>query len=174
MKIFLIGMPGCGKSTFGRKASEQLSMTFIDLDTEIVNYTQKSINDIFEQEGEEYFRKIESKLLKSISENKDHFIMATGGGAPCFFDNMEFMNDQGITFYIDTDITFLLKRLSRKGINKRPLLKKIGVENLENGLSEKLKERLPFYSKAQVILPYQKELENQIVLHVHSRIKNQN
>jgi shikimate kinase len=82
MKIYLIGMPGCGKSTFGKKAAEQLNMDFIDLDTEIINYRQKSINDIFEQEGEHSFREIESKLLKSITADDDHFIMATGGGAP--------------------------------------------------------------------------------------------
>lgn len=174
MKIFLIGMPGCGKSTFGRRASEQLSITFIDLDKEIINYTQKTINDIFEQDGEDYFRKIESKLLKSITVKKDNFIMATGGGAPCFFDNMEFMNANGITFYINTDIAFLLERLSTKGINKRPLLKEIGAENLKNGLIEKLKERSAFYLNAQIIIPYQEELENQLVLHIRSRIKNQN
>lgn len=174
MKIYLIGMPGCGKSTFGRKAAEQLDMNFIDLDTEIINYRQKSINDIFEQEGEPSFRKIESKLLKSITADKDHFIMATGGGAPCFFDNMEFMNSHGITFYIDTSIALLLERLSLKGINKRPLLKKMGSENLEPGLKDKLNERLPFYTKAQFILPYQEELEKGIVLYIRSKIKSQN
>ena len=172
MKIYLIGMPGCGKSTFGRKAAEKLSMTFIDLDTEIVNSMQKSINEIFEQEGESYFRDIEAKLLKSISAVKDHFIMATGGGAPCFFDNMDFMNDQGITFYIDTDIHLLLDRLSTKGINKRPLLKKMGSENLEMGLSAKLEERRPYYNRAQIIIPYQKNLEKEIVRYIRSKTKS--
>jgi shikimate kinase len=167
-------MPGCGKSTFGRKAAEQLSMTFIDLDIEIVNFMQKSINEIFEEEGESYFRDIETNLLKSISAGKDHFIMATGGGAPCFFDNMDFMNDQGITFYIDTDIPLLLERLSTKGINKRPLLKKMGAENLEAGLSGKLEERKPFYTRAQVIIPYGKNLEKEIVRYILSKTKNRN
>lgn len=162
-------MPGCGKSTFGRKASEQLGMEFIDLDTEIVNHVRKSINVIFEEEGEEYFRAIESELLKSISSDHENFIMATGGGAPCYFDNMDFMNTNGLTFYIDTDIFFLIERLSLKGINKRPLLKKIGLENLQDGLKEKLKERLPYYSKAQFTLPFEKDLENQIVQAVRAR-----
>jgi shikimate kinase len=169
MKIFLIGMPGCGKSTFGRKAAGQLEMDFIDLDTEIVNHARKSINAIFDEEGEEYFRKVESELLKSLTESHVNFIMATGGGAPCFFDNMDFMNDRGLTFYIDTDVDFLLERLSRKGINKRPLLKKIGQENLEEGLREKLNDRYPFYSKAHITLAFQQDLENRIVEIIRSR-----
>lgn len=170
MKIFLIGMPGCGKSTFGRKAAGQLEMDFIDLDTEIVNHAHKSINAIFDEEGEEYFRKVESELLKSITESRVNFIMATGGGAPCFFDNMEFMNNRGLTFYIDTDVDFLLERLSRKGINKRPLLKKIGQENLEEGLRKKLIDRYPFYSKAHITLTFQQDLENRIVEIIRSRM----
>jgi shikimate kinase len=84
------------------------------------------------------------------------------------------MNNHGITFYIDTSIALLLERLSLKGINKRPLLKKMGAENLEPGLKDKLNERLPFYTKAKFILPYQEELEKEIVLHIKSRIKSQN
>jgi shikimate kinase len=170
MKVFLIGMPGCGKSTFGKKASEQLDMDFIDLDTEIVNFAQKSINDIFGEDGEEYFRKIESSLLKSLTDGHQSFIMATGGGAPCFFDNMDFMNARGLTFYIDTDIGFLLERLTHKGINKRPLLKTLGHENLEQGLKEKLKERHPFYSKAEITLTFQQDLEEKIAEIVRARM----
>jgi shikimate kinase len=169
MKVFLIGMPGCGKSTFGKKASGQLGIEFIDLDTEIVNYTQKSINDIFAEDGEEYFRKVESELLKSITGDHHNFIMATGGGTPCYFNNMDFMNASGLTFYIDTDIEFLLERLTKKGINKRPLLKKIGHENLEEGLKEKLKERVSFYSKAYITLTFQQDLEIRIVEIVRAR-----
>lgn len=170
MRIFLIGMPGCGKSTFGKKAAKQLDMKFIDLDNEIVNFEGLSISDIFEQQGEAYFRKIESELLKSITAEFDDFIMATGGGAPCFFDNMEFMNSSGLTFFIDTGIDMLLQRLSHKGINKRPLLKKIGQENLEDGLRDKLEERLPHYTKAGYTIPYMVDLENRIVELVQARI----
>jgi shikimate kinase len=169
MKIYLIGMPGCGKSTFGRKTAEILSMKFIDLDSEIVSYAQKPITHIFKEEGEDYFRKIESSLLKSLSNKEESFIMATGGGAPCFFDNMRFMNTHGITIYIDADIAFLLERLSVKGINKRPLLKKLGKNNLEQGLRDQLNHRLSFYSKAQIILPYEEELEKKIVQKISTR-----
>ena len=156
-------MPGCGKSTFGRKAAAGLGMEFIDLDAEIVNRAGKSINLIFEEDGEDYFRELESELLKKISEKHESFIMATGGGAPCFFDNMEYMNSRGRTFYIDTSIEFLMERLSQKGIDKRPLLKKIGRDNLEEGLRDKLKNRLPYYSRAEVILPFEQDLEKRIM-----------
>jgi len=167
-------MPGCGKSTFGRKASKKLSIDFIDLDKEIIGLEQMSINEIFDKKGEGYFRQIESNLLKNITYRMESFIMATGGGAPCFFDNMAFMNTAGITFFIDTDIPYLLARLSTKGIGKRPLLKKIGEDNLKNGLKEKLKERLPYYSQAHVTLSYHQSLENEIVSYVKSKIKSQN
>ena len=124
-------MPGCGKSTFGKRASEILKMEFIDLDREIVESEMKSISEIFETLGEDHFRKVESLVLKKITSEKKHFIMATGGGAPCFFDNMEFMNTHGITFYIEIEIKHLLSRLSSRGIDKRPLLKRLGEENLE-------------------------------------------
>ncbi len=174
MKVFLIGMPGCGKSTFGRRASQNLSMNFIDLDKEIMKLEQMSINEIFDNKGEAYFRHIETTMLKNITQSMHSFIMATGGGAPCFFENMTFMNVSGITIFIDTDIDFLLARLSKKGISKRPLLQKIGEGNLKNGLQEQLKKRLPFYSQAHITLPYNQSLETEIVSYIKSKIKSQN
>ncbi len=169
MKIYITGMPGSGKSTFGKKAAAVLQLKFIDLDKEIVAFEQSSISEIFDNKGEDYFREIESSLLKTISEKNENFLMATGGGAPCFFDNMEFMNRQGITFFIDAGIDHLLERISWKGINKRPLLKKIGEDNLEEGLRKKLEERYPFYSQAQITLPYQTCLERDIIEYIRSK-----
>ena len=85
MKFFLVGMPGCGKSTFGRRLSKSTGYKLIDLDIEIVSYAGKTISDIFESEGEERFREVESRLLKNLTCENEDFIMATGGGAPCFF-----------------------------------------------------------------------------------------
>ena len=127
-------MPGCGKSTFGRKVARELCLDFFDLDKEIIHSEQIPITEIFEVKGEDYFRKIESKLLRDVSLNNDNFIMATGGGAPCFFNNMDFMNANGHTIFIDTPIEILIERLSHRGIEKRPLIKKIGQENLQDGL----------------------------------------
>jgi len=162
MKVFLTGMPGCGKSTFGRKVAAKLDSDFIDLDKVIVEKEGLSISEIFETKGEKYFREIESALLKETIINKNQFIMATGGGAPCFFDNMNYMNENGITIYIDTPIEILLERLTVSGINKRPLLKQMGEEYLYEGLVDKLKLRLPFYNMANHVLAYHRNLEYDI------------
>lgn len=156
-------MPGCGKSTFGRKVARELDLEFIDLDKEIIKAEELSVAEIFELKGEDHFRNIESQLLKDISLANDNFVLATGGGAPCFFDNMDFMNEQGSTVFIDTPLDILLERLSLSGINKRPLIKKMGEDNLLHGLREKLNYRLPFYKKAKKIFKYNISLETDIV-----------
>ena len=94
--------------------------------------------------------------------------MATGGGAPCFYNNMDFMNDQGETIFIDTPVDIILTRMSSNGINKRPLIKRMEQDNLYNGLSEKLKQRLPFYKKAKVIVKFNLTLEKDIIRYIHS------
>src|SRR5436189_5502924 len=92
MKIFLIGMPGAGKSTLGRPLAAALNLPFVDLDKEIEKHEQKSIPEVFELRGEDYFRKSESTLLKSWAESNRSFVLATGGGAPCFHDGIEVIN----------------------------------------------------------------------------------
>lgn len=156
-------MPGCGKSTFGRKVAMAMDLKFIDLDKEIIQEEHIPILEIFESKGEGHFRNIESALLKEITQNNEDFILATGGGAPCFFDNMEFMNSQGTTIYIDTPVEVLIERLSASGINKRPLIKKMDQENLFQGLSDKLRNRLPYYRMAKLIFKYNDSLENDII-----------
>ena len=99
MKIFLIGLPGSGKTTLGKQVASHLSIPFVDLDAAIEKAEQRTIPEIFKQSGENYFRKIESDLLKKWAESTTDFLMATGGGAPCFFDNVEVMNRAGITFF---------------------------------------------------------------------------
>lgn len=168
MKIFLTGMPGCGKSTFGRKVARELDLEFFDLDKEIINEEQMQITDIFESRGEDHFREIESRLLKDISLGNDNFIMATGGGAPCYHNNMDFMNEEGHTIFIDTPVEIILERLSSSGISKRPLIKKMEQENLFDGLTEKLNKRLPFYRKAKVIFKYNTALETDIIRYIHA------
>ncbi|HLF34871.1 MAG TPA: shikimate kinase [Cyclobacteriaceae bacterium] len=162
MKIYLTGMPGCGKSTFGKRASAESGIRFLDLDKEISRREGCTINDIFELKGELFFRKLESMLLKSLTSEYDSFIMATGGGAPCFFENMDFMNSNGTTIYIQVSVNIIMDRLSRKGLSKRPLLKDLGPEELRLELSEKLKSRKIFYEKARHILPYNPDMEKDI------------
>lgn len=134
-------MPGSGKSTVSRLLAEKLELDFYDLDAEIEAASGKTIAEIF-TEGEEVFRKLEAAtLLKSIT-NKKSFVMATGGGTPCFFDGMKVMNESGITIYLDTPIDVLIARTKKK--QHRPLLK----ENPATAIRELLSNRQKCYSQA--------------------------
>jgi shikimate kinase len=173
MKVFITGMPGCGKSTFGKKVASALGVTFIDLDKEIIRLENRSINEIFELDGESHFRKTESGLLRTITYENDSFIMATGGGAPCFFDNIDFMNSNGVTIYIKTAVEDLIERLSQKGLDKRPLLKGLNRDELVKELTEKLDSRKNYYEKSKIILKYNPGLDDEIVTSLQSILKKE-
>lgn len=151
-KIFFIGMPGCGKSHIGKRIAKKYKYHFIDLDDVIVQNTGKTINEIFSSEGEAHFRELEAKWLRNISATEDNFLMATGGGTPCFHQNMDFINKQGISLFINISIKTLAKQLSTKGIDKRPLLKGLNDEALYNELQDKYLKRAEFYNQAKIIV----------------------
>ena len=145
LKVFLVGMPLCGKSTIGKVVAEKLNFKIIDLDTEIIKSENQTIKKIFELNGEKYFREIETQLLNSIINKNKSFIMATGGGTPCFNNNINLINKSGISIYIDTPIKKLEKRLINE--NERPLLKNNPIQrkvfdNLYN-------ERKIYYEKSK-------------------------
>jgi shikimate kinase len=150
MKIFLIGMPGSGKSTIGKGLAQKLQLPFMDLDEQIVKYTGKPIKEIFEQEGEESFRITETRLLEAITVGNTRFVMATGGGAPCFYDNLTFMKDSGLTVFLDVTTGELAKRLLDTKISERPLLKNVNEHNALQELEEKLFTRIPYYTQAHI------------------------
>src|SRR5687767_13761414 len=110
MKIYLIGMPGCGKTTLGRQLASAIHLPFVDLDQEIEAREKKSIPEIFEQQGEDYFRQVESGLLYELAGSDKRFIMATGGGSPCFFRGIEVINLTGLSIFLDTSVDILLDR----------------------------------------------------------------
>ncbi|MGF1636740.1 MAG: shikimate kinase [Cyclobacteriaceae bacterium] len=155
LKIYLIGMPGSGKSTLGKQLAKALKLSFIDLDSLIVEEEKAAITEIFSKKGEDYFREIEKFLLQKSSAERDNFVMATGGGAACFFDNMEYMNATGITVYIEVPSNFIADRLSSKGLSKRPLLRDKTGSELLNELDTKLKKRQYFYEKAKIKLDFE-------------------
>ena len=111
MKIFLIGFMGSGKSYWGRKLSEKLNLPFFDLDEQVVSHEEKSVSEIFSTHGEEYFRLQEKNTLNLLTVSHDSFIIATGGGTPCYFNNIEYMNNSGTTVWINTSPDELFKRL---------------------------------------------------------------
>ncbi|MEM1406465.1 MAG: shikimate kinase [Bacteroidota bacterium] len=144
-KVFLLGMPGSGKSTLGSKVAANLEIEFFDLDTLIENHEKRSITEIFEQKGEQHFRETERKLLQAATESSENFIMATGGGTPCFYDNLQKMQSSGITVFIDPSLESIIDWLSKTNINQRPKLKDV---DLRSTLIDTYQIRLPFYSQA--------------------------
>ena len=139
---------GVGKSTKGKKIASSLGETFIDLDKKIEAHEKKSIQEIFEKYGEVYFRKIESEVLLSITD--DHVVIATGGGTPCYDHNMQFIKNSGISIYLKADPAFIFQRISRNP-DKRPLLKGLDETQIKLFIAEKLEEREPFYLQSNLI-----------------------
>jgi len=150
MKIFLIGFMGCGKSTLGRKLATKLGYDFIDLDHQIEMLAGMSVGAYFAVSGESAFRIFESKTLKELNY-PDNCVVATGGGAPCYFDNMQWINENGLSVYIEMPPAALAKRLE-SGKDKRPLLKDMNEEELITFIGHKLEERNPFYQQASKIV----------------------
>ncbi|MHA4894440.1 shikimate kinase [Pedobacter sp. PWIIR3] len=146
MRIFLIGFMGCGKTTLGKRLAFKMDYQFIDLDHELENAVGMSVGQYFSENGEDAFRALERDLLKSINY-PTNCIVSTGGGTPCYFDNMEFMNSTGITIYIEMEPAALAKRLEN-GKHKRPLIKDLDGEQLVNFIEMKLAERNPFYKRS--------------------------
>ena len=148
--IYITGFMGSGKSTFGAELAKILGYSFTDLDTSIEEKAGKSIAEIFEKDGEEAFRKIEQDALKETEKLKDH-VISTGGGTPCFFDNMAWMNAHGKTVYIKLFDSELYKRLSDDD-KERPLLKDIDEEELRGFIYKTLRQRAYWYHQAQIII----------------------
>ncbi len=147
MRIYLIGYMGCGKSTLGRRLSKYLGVQFVDMDHYIEKRNYKTIPQIFEEEGEAEFRKKEQKALHELSEFSD-IVIATGGGAPCFFDNIEVMNNSGTTIYLNIAPEILADRLL-KSKTERPLIKGKSRKELVAFIDENLAKRNEFYKQAK-------------------------
>lgn len=148
-RIFLIGFMGSGKSTLGRRLKTELAWDFIDLDDYFEMRYQTTIKQYFADFGEQAFRDAEHKMLSEVT-CKEKVIIATGGGTPCYFDNVKLMNDSGLTIYIKLSVDTLVGRLSGPK-QVRPLVAGKSGEELQAFISKKLAEREPFYTNSQVI-----------------------
>ena len=151
MRIYLIGFMGVGKTHWGKILSNKLGVPFYDLDEHITEQEGRSINEIFEEDGEEYFRTKERDVLREISEENESMLLSCGGGAPCFYNNIRFMNEMGVTVWINTPPEILLGRL-RQGKEKRPLLKDLSDEQLKAYIVKKNADRRMYYEQAKVIV----------------------
>jgi len=150
MRIYLIGYMGSGKSTLGRELASRLNLSFLDMDQFIEERYLKTVPDIFREEGEIRFREKEQACLREISVMED-VVVATGGGAPCFFDNMEFMNLTGCCVFLDVEPGELVIRLKRGDVI-RPLIQEKPAEELVQTIEEMMRRRRPFYEKARYII----------------------
>jgi shikimate kinase len=147
MRIYLIGYMGCGKSTLGKRLAKHLNLQFVDMDHYIEMRNHKTVPQIFAEEGETEFRKKERKALEELADFSD-IVIATGGGAPCFFDNIELMNNTGTTIYMNIDPAILADRLMHSK-TERPLIKGKSKQELITFIDEMLKKRSMFYTQAK-------------------------
>lgn len=151
MKIFLIGYMASGKSNLGKKLSHIMKLNFIDLDYYIEKKSGKTIPYIFRTEGKDIFRKMEMENLKEIVTTEDNFILATGGGTPLFFNNMDYMNKHGKTVYLKVANTVLTERIIHAKKN-RPVFNDVDDKDVAEVVDKQIEEREKFYNKANIII----------------------
>lgn len=162
-RIILIGYMGAGKTTIGKVLARTLGLDFYDLDNYIEDRFHQKIPDIFAEKGEEGFRNIEHKMLHEVAEFED-VIISCGGGTPCFFDNMDYMNTRGETVFLDASPQVLNEHL-HMGKTIRPLIVGKTEEELIAYIKDSLQKRLPFYQKAKHVLRIE-------TIHTQEQIQN--
>jgi len=150
MKIFLVGFMGSGKTTIGRRLAQHIGFEFVDTDCFIEMQQGKTVSEIFAQQGEPAFREMERRILLEL-QKLDFAVVSTGGGLPCFKDNMNVMRSYGKVVYLKTSPQALTRRLLRSR-NDRPLIKGKTENELQQYITEKLAEREPFYNRAHIVV----------------------
>lgn len=170
MKIVLIGYMGSGKSTIGKLLAKKLNINFIDLDNYIEMKLENTISTIFKEKGEIYFRKMEHKFVKELLEKKESFILSTGGGTPCYANNMQQINAKTPNvFYLKVSISGLIDRLASEK-EHRPLIKNIANEDLPEFIGKHLFERNMFYLQAKHTITCDEKLPEDITLEINAKL----
>lgn len=147
IRIILVGYMGSGKTTVGKQLAENLGVSFYDLDWCVESRYHKTVSQIFTECGEEGFRELERRLLHEVCEFED-IVLSCGGGTPCFFDNMEYMNSMAETVYLKASPETLYMHL-KMGRTERPLLKGKSPEEMQAYIADSLAKREPFYAQAK-------------------------
>ncbi|MCK0158544.1 AAA family ATPase [Cellulophaga sp. F20128] len=170
MQIVLVGYMGSGKSTVGKELSKRLKINFLDLDNYIEEKYEMPISEIFSTKGEIFFRKSETECLKEVFELNDNIILSTGGGTPCYGENMEVMlQNSPNVFYLNVSIPELVSRLQKEK-EHRPLIAKIPDGDLPEFIGKHLFERSFFYTKAQHTIKVQQKGAMEIVKEVVAKL----
>ena len=149
IRIFLTGYMGAGKTTLGKAFARKLNLPFVDLDWYMEERFHKTVGELFVERGEAGFRELEKNMLHEVGAFDD-VVIATGGGAPCFFDNMDFMNSNGKTVFLNVHPDVLFRRL-RVAKQQRPILQGKQDDELKEFIIRALEKRTPFYSQAQYV-----------------------
>lgn len=149
--LYLVGMPGCGKSTLGKQFSLHSGFDFADTDTIIIQEQKKTIEEIYAEGGEMAFRNLEHALIQRFFD-KEEMVICTGGGLPCFHNNMELMNQHGITVFMDVSPEELWRRVQHTDFSGRPIYQNKTPEEIQTVIRERSAERRKFYSLADITL----------------------
>ncbi len=169
-KIVLVGYMGVGKSTLGKLLAQRLQLEFLDLDDVIEKRTGKTILDIFQSDGEIYFRKLEHEILKTLILNNNSFVLSLGGGTPCYGNNHEFLQQVGVeSFYLKASINTLFNRL-KNNISSRPILLNQSEEVLKDFIAKQLFERSYYYYQSKKTLEVDRLNPEEIVVLIENNL----
>ena len=152
LKVVLVGLPGCGKSTFGRQLAQELKFPYLDLDQQIEGKNQMKIPQIFSELGEGKFRELETETLSELLDLDESFVLATGGGAPCYNSNMDLINEKSISVYLDVPLDSISERLGVSKVQNRPMFFNLDQGEITLKLKSLLIQRESFYNQAKIKL----------------------
>ncbi|AMQ56137.1 shikimate kinase [Algoriphagus sanaruensis] len=152
LKVVLVGLPGSGKSTFGKQLAQVLGFTYLDLDQVIEDSHALTIPEIFSRYGEGKFREWETESLEKLLLREDSFVLATGGGAPCFNDNMDLINQHGMSVFLDVPLDIISSRLRSSKVQNRPMFEGMDQGEISLKLKSLLTQREFFYNQAKIKL----------------------
>lgn len=169
MKVVLLGYMASGKSAVGKLLAKDLKMQFIDLDSFIEEKENLTISELFNTKGEIYFRKKEGEYLQELLNLNENYIISLGGGTPCYGDNMEIIEKNSKSFYLNASINTIFNRLLGE-TSKRPLVATLGEENLKEFIAKHLFERNPFYDRANFTISVNDKSVQQITSEIKALV----
>lgn len=171
MKIFVLGMPGSGKTTLGRSLAQLKTVAFVDLDEKIESESGKTVRQIFDEQGEPAFRKLEARVLREYCARNEDFVMATGGGTPCYADNIQVINRAGLSLFLDVTPQVISERLLKTDLTTRPLFANVKTEDLKKKIEEMRSQRVSFYHLAHLRVSVDMSMEDILTVIETARLK---